>query len=69
MQKGVFRTHSNIYGGASLWESRESFIVDVLPVSICSSGIIFTVENVYRMSIRHFGLRNPGAILPWTFGR
>ena len=43
-----------------LWKSRKSFIVDVLSVSKYTSGICFTLEKVYTMSICHFGLRNPG---------
>ena len=43
-----------------LWKSWKSFIVDVLPVSKYTSGICFTLEKVYTMSICHFGLRNPG---------
>ena len=38
--RGVFRTQSNISGGASFKQSRKSFIVDVRPVS----GITFTEE-------------------------
>ena len=57
--RGVFRTQSNIYGEASLWKSRKTFIADVLPVSKYAFGISFTVEKVYRNSICHFGLRNP----------
>ena len=37
----------------------KSFIVDVLPVSKYASGISFTVEKVYTMSIYHFRLKNP----------
>ena len=48
---GVFRTQSNIYGGASLQKSQESFIVDVWLGSKYASVIGFTVEKVYRMSI------------------
>ena len=48
---GVFRTQSNIYGGASLQKSQESFIVDVWMGSKYASVIGFTVEKVYRMSI------------------
>ena len=47
--RGVFRTHSNIYGGASLQKSPESFIVDVRRGSKYVSGIGFTVEKVYRL--------------------
>ena len=49
--RGVFRTQLNIYGGASLEESQESFIVDVRLGSKYASGIGFTVEKLYRMSI------------------
>ena len=49
--RGVFKTHSNIYGGASLQKSQESFIVDVGLGSNYASGIGFTVENVHRMPI------------------
>ena len=48
---GVFRTQSNIYGGASLQKSQESFIVDVWLGSKYASVIGFTLEKVYRMSI------------------
>ena len=48
---GVFRTQSNIYGGASLQKSQESFIVDVGLGSNYASGIGFTVENVHTMPI------------------
>ena len=36
------------------------FILDVLPVSKYASDICFTVEKVYRISVCHFGSRNPG---------
>ena len=49
--RDVFRTYSNIYGGASLQESQDSFIVDVRLGSKYASGIGFTTEKVYRMSI------------------
>ena len=49
--RGVFRTQLNIYGGASLEESQEGFIVDVWLGSKYASGIGFTVEKIYRMSI------------------
>ena len=49
--RDVFRTQSNIYGGASLQKLQESFIVDIRLGSKCASGIGFTVEKVYRMSI------------------
>ena len=48
---GVFRTQSNIYGGATLQKSQESFIVDVWLGSKYASVIGFTVEKDYRMSI------------------
>ena len=44
--KGVFRTQSKIYGGASLRKSQKSFIVDARLGSKYISG--FTVEKVYR---------------------
>ena len=49
--RGVFRTQSNIYGGASLQKSLESFIVNVQLGCKYASGIGFTVEKVYRMLI------------------
>ena len=49
--RGVFRTQYNIYGGAYQQKSQESFIVDVRLGSKYGSGIAFTVEKVYRMSI------------------
>ena len=49
--KDAFRTQSNVYGGASLRKSQESFVVDVRLGSKCASGIGFTVEKVYRMPI------------------
>ena len=49
--RGVFRTYTNIYGGAYLQKSQESFIVDVRLGSKYASSIGFTVEKVYRMSI------------------
>ena len=45
--RGVFRTQSNIYGGASLRKSQKSFIVDAGLGDV--SGIGFTVEKVYKM--------------------
>ena len=48
--KGVFRTQSNIYGGASLRKSQECFIVDVRLSSKYTFGIGFATEKVYRMS-------------------
>ena len=47
--RGVFRTQSNIYGGASLRKSQKSFIVDAGLSDV--SGIGFTVEKVYKMPI------------------
>ena len=49
--RGVFRTQSNIYGGASLQKSQESFIVDVRLGSKYASSLTLTVEKVYRMLI------------------
>ena len=49
--RGVFRTQSNIYGGASLRKSQKSFIVDIRLGFKYASGISFTVEKIYRMSI------------------
>ena len=49
--RGVFKTQSNIYGGASLEKSQENFIVDVWLISKYASAIGFAVEKVYRMSI------------------
>ena len=49
--RGVFRTESNIFGRACLRKSRKSFIVDARLGSKYPSGIGFTVEEVYRMSI------------------
>ena len=46
--KGVLRTHSNIYGGASLQKSQKSFIAEARLGSKYVSGIGFTVEKVYR---------------------
>ena len=45
---GVFRTQSNIYGGASLQKSQKSFIVDVWLGPKYVSGIGFTVEKAYK---------------------
>ena len=47
----VFRTHSNIFGTVSLQTSQESFTVDVRLSSKYASGIGFTEEKVYIMSI------------------
>ena len=49
--RGVFRTQSNIYGGASLQKLQESFIVDVRLDSKYASGIDVTVEKGDKMSI------------------
>ena len=49
--RDVFRTQSNIYGGAFWRKSQESFIVDVRLGFKYTSDIGFTVEKVYRMSI------------------
>ena len=46
--RGVFRTQTNIYGGASLRKSQKSVIVDVWLGSKYVSSIDFTIENVYR---------------------
>ena len=48
---GVFRTHSNIFGRVSLQRSQESFTVDLRLSSKYASGIGFTEEKVYIMSI------------------
>ena len=47
--RGIFRTHLNIYGGASLQKSQRRFIVDIRLRSKYASGIGFAVEKVYRM--------------------
>ena len=44
----VFRTQSNIYGGASFRKSQRSFNLDAWLGSKYVSGIGFTVEKVYR---------------------
>ena len=49
--RGVFRAHSNIYGGVSLRKSQKIFIVGVWLGSKYASGKNFRVEKVYRMSI------------------
>ena len=49
--RGLFRIHSNVYGIASLQKSQENFNVDFRLGSKYSSGISFTVEKVYRMSL------------------
>ena len=46
--RGVFRTQSNIYVGASLQKSQKSFIVDARIGSKYGSGIALTVKKVYR---------------------
>ena len=43
-----------------LCENHEKAYCYVLSGSKYTSGIRFTVEKVYRMSICHFGLRIPG---------
>ena len=50
MQRRIYNM-PNIYGGASLQNSQESFIIDVRLGSKYASGIGFRVEKVYRMSI------------------
>ena len=49
--RGIFRTESKIYGGASLRKSQKNFIADVRLSSKLASVIGFIVEKVYRMSI------------------
>ena len=49
--RGVFRAQPNVYGGASLEKSQESFTVDFRLGSKYASGIGFTVEKIYRMSV------------------
>ena len=49
--RGVFRTRQNIYGGAYSQKSQKSFIVDAWLGSKYASGIGFTEEKVYRISI------------------
>ena len=49
--RGVFRTQPNACGGASLEKSQESFTVDFRLGSKYASGIGFTVEKIYRMSV------------------
>ena len=46
--RDVFRTQSNIYGGASLQNCKKSSIVDARLGSKYVSGIGYTVEKVYR---------------------
>ena len=46
--RDIFRTQSNIYGGASLRISQQSFLVEAQMGSKYVSGIGFTVEKVYR---------------------
>ena len=43
-----------------LCENQKKLYFKCSTVSKYASGIGFTVEKVYRMSICHFGLRNPG---------
>ena len=45
---GVFRTQSNIYGGASLQKSQKNFVADARLGSKDISGLGFTVKKVYR---------------------
>ena len=49
--RGAFRAQQNICGGASLKILQKDFIIDVQMGSKYVSGITFTVEKVYRMSI------------------
>ena len=49
--RGVFRTYSNIYGGASLQKPQKKNIIDVRLGFKYASGLGFTVERVYRMQI------------------
>ena len=49
--RGVCRTQSNIYNGASLQKLQKNFIVDVALCSKYASGINFTVEKAYKISI------------------
>ena len=65
--RGVFRTQSNIYGGASLRKSQKTFIIGALLGSKYFSGIGLTVEKVYRkhylsdivkVDFRNFSLRS-----------
>ena len=44
--RGVFRSRSNIYGGASLRKSQENFIADARLGSKYTSSIGFTVEKI-----------------------
>ena len=48
--RGIFRTHSNVYGGASLQKSQGRFTVDIQLGCKYVSGIGFKVEKVYRLS-------------------
>ena len=47
----VFRTQSKIYRGDSLRKSQKIFIADVILGSKYASGISFTVEKVYSVSL------------------
>ena len=49
--RGVFRTQSNIYDGASVWKLQKSFIVDVQLRSKYAFGISSTIGKIYRMSM------------------
>ena len=49
--RGAFRGQQNICGGGSLKILQKDFIIDVQMGSKYVSGITFTVEKVYRMSI------------------
>ena len=59
--RDVFRIQSNIYVGASLEKSQESFIVDVRVGSKCASGIGFTVGCT-----EWIGLQNVHIYLIWS---
>ena len=48
---GIFRTQSKIYGGATLRKPQKSYIVDARLGSKYVSGIGFTAEKLYSMSI------------------
>ena len=48
---GIFRTQSNIYGGAFLLKSQKRFIVDVRMGSKYISGIGFTVGRFIEVTI------------------
>ena len=49
--RSVFSTQLNIYVGAFLRKLQKNFVADVRLDSKYASGIGFTVENLYRMSI------------------